>query len=476
MARRRTATRRTRRRSSAGPVRRFAASRNVRADRDHDVAERPDDRRLRPEPGRPGPHSPCDGPAGTEITLRHAEVLEDGELCTRPLRDARGDRPLHAARRRRRDLGAALHLPRLPLRRDRAAGRASSTADDLEAVVCHSDLRRTGWFDCSDDRSTGCTRTSCGACAATSSTSPPTARSVTSAWAGPATSRCSRRPRRFLYDGAGVPRVVAAPTSPSSSSATTGSCRWRASPTLLDLAAAGRGAGVTPPSSCRGCCTSATATSGCSRDAVRRACAPGSTRRRPGRRGPTPVDRRVPVRRLARPGRAAGQAGRRAHRPAPASRPPTSPARRASWRRPRRSSGDRDEQPATRRWPSGPRARVPRASTSRPTAGWLATRRPRTRSRSSFDLLTDAEQRGARRRAAGRSWSRDDGYHIAHRLRRHAAGLRRAVPTPASRRRLRAAAAARVPVVALPGARWARRRSGSAGTACSRTARSTPAR
>ncbi len=29
-----------------------------------------------------------DGPTGTEITLRHAEVLEHGELCTRPLRHA----------------------------------------------------------------------------------------------------------------------------------------------------------------------------------------------------------------------------------------------------------------------------------------------------------------------------------------------------------------------------------------------------
>ena len=29
-----------------------------------------------------------DGPAGTVVTLRHAEVLEDGELGTRPLRNA----------------------------------------------------------------------------------------------------------------------------------------------------------------------------------------------------------------------------------------------------------------------------------------------------------------------------------------------------------------------------------------------------
>ena len=31
----------------------------------------------------------CSGPAGTTITLRHAEVLEHGELGTRPLRTAK---------------------------------------------------------------------------------------------------------------------------------------------------------------------------------------------------------------------------------------------------------------------------------------------------------------------------------------------------------------------------------------------------
>ena len=47
-----------------------------------------DDRRLRPEPGRPAAHHGARATAGTTITLRHAEVLEDGELCTRPLRGA----------------------------------------------------------------------------------------------------------------------------------------------------------------------------------------------------------------------------------------------------------------------------------------------------------------------------------------------------------------------------------------------------
>ena len=63
------------------------------------------------------------------------------------------------------------------------------------AVVIHSDFERTGTFTCSTNCSSGCTRTSCGACAATSSTSPPTARNATSGSDGPATSRCSPRPR-----------------------------------------------------------------------------------------------------------------------------------------------------------------------------------------------------------------------------------------------------------------------------------------
>ncbi len=55
------------------------------------------------------------GPAGQTITLRHAEVLENGELCTRPLRGAKATDRYTLRRRRSGDLGTALHLPRLPL-------------------------------------------------------------------------------------------------------------------------------------------------------------------------------------------------------------------------------------------------------------------------------------------------------------------------------------------------------------------------
>ena len=38
------------------------------------------------------------GPRGTEVVLRHAEVLEHGELGTRPLEARRDDRPVHPRR------------------------------------------------------------------------------------------------------------------------------------------------------------------------------------------------------------------------------------------------------------------------------------------------------------------------------------------------------------------------------------------
>ena len=136
------------------------------------------------------------GTAGQTVTLRHAEVLEHGELGTRPLRLAEATDRYTLRRRRRRDLGATVHHPRLPLRRDRrvarraAPGRSScgraAFRHEADRVVLL--LRRAAEQAARERR--------CGACAATSSTCPPTARNATSGWAGPATSRCSHRPRR----------------------------------------------------------------------------------------------------------------------------------------------------------------------------------------------------------------------------------------------------------------------------------------
>ncbi len=90
------------------------------------------------------------GPAGTEITLRHAEVLEHDELGTRPLRDAlQTDRFILSGD------GAETFEPKFTIHGFRyvevAGWPGELDASALQAVVVHSDMERTGWFDCSHD-------------------------------------------------------------------------------------------------------------------------------------------------------------------------------------------------------------------------------------------------------------------------------------------------------------------------------------
>ena len=91
-----------------------------------------------------------DGPAGTEITVRHAEVLEDGELGTRPLRKAAQTDVVVLDGR-----GPRTWEPRFTFHGFRYAEvegwPGELTPDALQAVVVHTDLRRTGTFTCSDD-------------------------------------------------------------------------------------------------------------------------------------------------------------------------------------------------------------------------------------------------------------------------------------------------------------------------------------
>jgi alpha-L-rhamnosidase len=89
------------------------------------------------------------GPAGHAITLRHAEVLEHGELGTRPLR--------HAAATDHYTLrggGPETWEPRFTFHGFRYAEIESWPGelllDSIRAVVVHSDMERTGWFECSD--------------------------------------------------------------------------------------------------------------------------------------------------------------------------------------------------------------------------------------------------------------------------------------------------------------------------------------
>ena len=88
------------------------------------------------------------GPAGTVITLRHAEVLEHGELGTRPLRAAAATDHYTLSGQ-----GAEEWEPEFTFHGFRYAeidgwpGEFDPSA--VTAVVIHSDMERTGWFEVS---------------------------------------------------------------------------------------------------------------------------------------------------------------------------------------------------------------------------------------------------------------------------------------------------------------------------------------
>ncbi|MDH3705551.1 MAG: glycoside hydrolase family 78 protein [Acidimicrobiia bacterium] len=88
------------------------------------------------------------GPAGSEIRIRHAEVLEDDELGTRPLRSAQAtDRFILSGGHDRFEPTKTFHGFRYA---EVTGWPGELTLDSLDAIVVHSDVRRTGWFECSD--------------------------------------------------------------------------------------------------------------------------------------------------------------------------------------------------------------------------------------------------------------------------------------------------------------------------------------
>ncbi|MCI3274237.1 glycoside hydrolase family 78 protein [Streptomyces cylindrosporus] len=88
------------------------------------------------------------GPAGHTVTLRHAEVLEHGELGVRPLRRAAATDTYTLLGR-----GVETYEPRFTFHGFRYAevdgwpGELDPAA--VEAVVLHTDMARTGWFESS---------------------------------------------------------------------------------------------------------------------------------------------------------------------------------------------------------------------------------------------------------------------------------------------------------------------------------------
>ena len=147
-----------------------------------------------------------DGPAGTTVTLRHAEVLEDGELS--PVRC--GNATATDVLRPRGD-GPETWEPRFTFHGFRYAqverlARRVRPRTTSTAVVLPTTCARTGWFESSRRScSTGSTRTSSGACAATSSRSHRL----------PAARRAPRLDRR--HPGLRPDRVLPRTTAPRSS-------------------------------------------------------------------------------------------------------------------------------------------------------------------------------------------------------------------------------------------------------------------
>ncbi len=89
------------------------------------------------------------GAAGQTVTLRHAEVLEEGELGVRPLRAADA-----TDRYTLRGDGIETWEPRFTFHGFRYAEvtgwPGELKPDDINAIVLHSDMKRSGWFECSD--------------------------------------------------------------------------------------------------------------------------------------------------------------------------------------------------------------------------------------------------------------------------------------------------------------------------------------
>lgn len=92
------------------------------------------------------------GPSGTNITLHHAEVLEDGELALRPLRTAKATDTLIL-----NGNGTQTWEPHFTFHGFRFAqvdgwpADTPLTADAITAIVVHSDLEQTGDFECSHE-------------------------------------------------------------------------------------------------------------------------------------------------------------------------------------------------------------------------------------------------------------------------------------------------------------------------------------
>jgi alpha-L-rhamnosidase len=90
------------------------------------------------------------GRAGAEVVVRHAEVLEHGELGLRPLRSAKATTRYILSGTPNEELVPTFTFN--GFRYAEISGVDDLDIADVEALVLGTDLKRTGWFECSDPR------------------------------------------------------------------------------------------------------------------------------------------------------------------------------------------------------------------------------------------------------------------------------------------------------------------------------------
>ena len=126
-----------------------APDRAARTGGNQQLAVGPHDRRFRPEPGRlVAHHRPGTGGNGRHAAPRRGAGRGRAGHPAAAL--CRGHRPLHPARAAEPETWE----PRFTFHGFRYAEvegwPGELRPDDIRAVVCHSDMERTGWFECSD--------------------------------------------------------------------------------------------------------------------------------------------------------------------------------------------------------------------------------------------------------------------------------------------------------------------------------------
>ena len=91
-----------------------------------------------------------EGPEAHSISFTHTEVLENGEAATRPLRLAKAKDTITLS-----DTGPLVWEPKFTFHGFRYVQVDNWPSDDLKltdltGIVLHTDMERTGWFQCSD--------------------------------------------------------------------------------------------------------------------------------------------------------------------------------------------------------------------------------------------------------------------------------------------------------------------------------------